>query len=61
MSIIRIEDVAFVRFRAPDLDAMADFLADFGLRAAERAADRLVARGAGTSPVLHITERGEAG
>lgn len=61
MSTIRIEDVAFVRFRAPDLDAMADFLADFGLRAAERTADRLVARGAGPSPALHITERGEAG
>lgn len=61
MSIIRIEDVAFVRFRAPDLDAMADFLADFGLRVVERSEDRLVARGAGGSPVLHITERGEAG
>ncbi len=61
MSIIRIEDVAFVRFRAPDLDAMADFLADFGLRVVERSEDRLVARGAGASPVLHITERGEAG
>ncbi len=61
MSIIKIEDVAFVRFRAPDLDAMASFLADFGLKIVEQADDRLVARGAGPAPALHITERGEAG
>ena len=61
MSIIKIEDVAFVRFRAPDLDAMASFLADFGLKIVERTDDRLVARGAGAAPALHITERGEAG
>ncbi len=61
MSIIRVEDVAFVRFRAPDLGAMRDFLEDFGLVIVEAGDDRLVARGAGPSPVAHITERGEAG
>lgn len=61
MSIIKVEDVAFVRFRAPDLDAMAGFLADFGLQVVERTGDRLVARGAGAAPAAHITERGEAG
>lgn len=61
MSIIRIEDIAHVRFRAPDLGAMRSFLEDFGLVIAEASEARLVARGAGTSPVCHITEAGEAG
>lgn len=61
MSIIRIEDLAFVRFRAPDLLAMRAFLEDFGLRIVENDDQRLVARGTGPSPVLHITELGEPG
>jgi catechol 2,3-dioxygenase-like lactoylglutathione lyase family enzyme len=61
MSVIRIDDVAFVRFRAPDLAQMRAFLEDFGLAVVDQTADRLVARGAGTSPVAHMTERGEAG
>jgi catechol 2,3-dioxygenase-like lactoylglutathione lyase family enzyme len=59
MSVVRIEDVAFVRFRAPDLVQMRAFLEDFGLTVVEGTAVRLVARGAGRSPVSHITERGE--
>ena len=31
MHTIKIEDVAFVRFRAPDLRVMRCFLEDFGL------------------------------
>jgi hypothetical protein len=31
MSVIRIEDIAHVRFAAPDLGAMRGFLEDFGL------------------------------
>ena len=58
MSIIRIEDIAFVRFRAPDLDGMRAFLDDFGLVTAEASGARLMSRGAGPSPVLHIAERG---
>jgi catechol 2,3-dioxygenase-like lactoylglutathione lyase family enzyme len=61
MSILKIEDVAYVRFRAPDLDEMRAFLEDFGLVVAEATATRLVARGAGPSPVVHVTELGEAG
>jgi catechol 2,3-dioxygenase-like lactoylglutathione lyase family enzyme len=61
MSLIRVEDVAFVRFRAPDLAAMRAFLLDFGLCPVEQTEDRLVARGAGPAPVVHITERGEPG
>ena len=61
MGTIKIEDVAFVRFRAPNLVQMRDFLSDFGLAAVEDTKDRLIARGSGPSPVLHITDRGEPG
>ena len=61
MSIIKIEDVAFVRFRAPDLGEMGRFLDDFGLTAVETSQGRLVARGASTAPALHVTELGEPG
>lgn len=61
MSIVKIEDVAHVRFRAPDLAQMRAFLEDFGLAVAEATQTRLVARGAGSSPVAHVTELGEAG
>ena len=61
MSTIKIEDVAFVRFRAPDLGEMRAFLGDFGLVVVEETKDRLAARGSGASPVVHITERGEPG
>lgn len=59
--MIKIEDVAFVRFRAPDLAQMQTFLEEFGLVPARVEAGRLFMRGAGTSPVLHITEKGEPG
>ena len=61
MSIIKVEDVAHVRFRAPDLVAMRAFLEDFGLTGVESTGQRLVMRGAGGAPALHITEQGEPG
>lgn len=61
MSLVKLEDVAFVRFGAPDLSAMRSFLEDFGLTAAEATERRLVMRGAGAAPVLHVTELGEPG
>ncbi|HVN01915.1 MAG TPA: VOC family protein [Caulobacteraceae bacterium] len=61
MSILKVEDVAFVRFRAPDLGGMRRFLDDFGLTSTEATDRRLVMRGAGPAPVLHVTELGEAG
>jgi catechol 2,3-dioxygenase-like lactoylglutathione lyase family enzyme len=59
MSTIKIEDIAFVRFRAPDLVAMRSFLEDFGFVIAPHEPDRLVARGFGSAPALHVTEPGE--
>lgn len=61
MGMINIEDVAFVRFRAPDLGEMRGFLEDFGLTIVEANDRRLVARGAGSAPVAHVTEIGEPG
>lgn len=60
LSTIKIEDIAFVRFRAPDLAQMRGFLEDFGLSVTEHGG-RLFARGSGESPFLHVTELGEPG
>ena len=60
MSLMKIEDIAHVRFAAPDLDEMERFVVAFGLTPFRKSEDLLFARGAGTSPVLHVTQRGEA-
>ena len=58
--MIKIEDVSHVRFAAPDLEEMSRFLIAFGLTPSLGADQVLYARGAGPSPVLHMTEKGEA-
>src|SRR5215471_888789 len=58
---IKVQDVAFVRFRAPDLDAMEEFLGEFGMVRAERTDDALYMRGLDPDPFLHVTHLGEAG
>jgi catechol 2,3-dioxygenase-like lactoylglutathione lyase family enzyme len=60
MSTIRIEDIAYVRFQAPDLAQMRAFLEDFGLAVVEATEARVVARGAAPQPVAHVTELGAA-
>lgn len=59
--MIKVSDVAFVRFGAPDLDAMERFTRDFGLVTSERSDDVLYTRGTDPEPFVHVTERGEAG
>ncbi|MGH0035060.1 MAG: VOC family protein [Myxococcota bacterium] len=59
--MIKVEDIAYVRFGAPDLDEMERFLTDFGLVVAGRGDDVLYARGTDPEPYVHVTERGEAG
>ncbi|MDQ1403438.1 MAG: hypothetical protein QOG03_1754 [Actinomycetota bacterium] len=56
---IKVNDVAFVRFRAPDLDAMHSFLVDFGMTCADRTADTLYMRGADAEGFVHVTHRGD--
>jgi catechol 2,3-dioxygenase-like lactoylglutathione lyase family enzyme len=61
MSIVKAWDVAYVRFRAPDLTVMRDFLTDFGLVDGRVDADSLHMRGHGDAPFIHATERGAPG
>lgn len=59
MAVIKIEDIAHVRFAAPDLSAMRSFLEDFGLACFEENG-RLYGRGRDGRPFVHVTEPGKA-
>ncbi len=61
MSITKAEDVAYVRFSAPDLDVMRSFLGDFGLVEVAGPDSEIFFRGAGSAPFLHATRLGEPG
>lgn len=60
MSAVRIEDIAYVRFSAPDLDEMERFAIAFGLTPTVRTGARLICRTAGPEPVAHVTDLGDA-
>ena len=57
--MIKVTDVAYARFRAPDLDKMESFLMDFGLERSERTETALYMRGCGPDHHVHITELGD--
>jgi catechol 2,3-dioxygenase-like lactoylglutathione lyase family enzyme len=59
--MIKVSDIAYVRFGAPDLDAMEKFLGDFGLVVTAREDERLFARGSDPEPYAHVTELGAPG
>lgn len=59
MSVIRIEDIAHVRYAAPDLQAMRQFLEDFGMEVFDQDG-RLYGKGSDGRPFVHVTEPGEA-
>jgi catechol 2,3-dioxygenase-like lactoylglutathione lyase family enzyme len=59
--VIKVRDIAFVRFGAPDLDAMERFAHDFGLVTSERSEEILYSRGTDPEPYVHVVERGEPG
>ncbi|MCC6926810.1 VOC family protein [Novosphingobium sp.] len=59
MSTIRVEDIAHVRYAAPDLGTMRAFLEDFGMHCFE-AGGRLYAKGSDGRAFIHVTEPGEA-
>lgn len=59
MSIIKVEDIAHVRFAAPNLLVMRSFLEDFGLSVFEQGG-RLYGAGSDGRPFIHVTEPGEA-
>ena len=59
MALIKVRDLAWARMRAPDLDAMEEFLTHFGLTRAARTPTALFMRG--TDPVhhIHVTEKAD--
>ena len=59
MPVIKIQDIAHVRFAAPDLGVMRSFLNDFGMTCFEQDG-RLYGRGSDGRPFVHVTEPGEA-
>jgi catechol 2,3-dioxygenase-like lactoylglutathione lyase family enzyme len=61
MALIKVKDLAYGRLRAPDLDAMEEFLTHFGMIRAARTPSALYMRGTDPSHHLHITEKGDPG
>jgi catechol 2,3-dioxygenase-like lactoylglutathione lyase family enzyme len=57
--LVKIRDVAYPIFAAPDLKKMQSFLEDFGMAHAHSDSDTLFMRGLGEVPVVHKTVRGE--
>jgi catechol 2,3-dioxygenase-like lactoylglutathione lyase family enzyme len=59
MALIKVKDLAYGRLRAPDLDAMEEFLTHFGMRRAARTPSALYMRGTDPAHHLHVTEKGD--
>jgi hypothetical protein len=59
--MITIEDIAYLRVAVDDLQEQEQFLLDFGMQRAGRTDRALYMRGAGTQPVIHISELRSAG
>ena len=59
MAWIKATDIAYGRFRAPDLDVMEEFLTNFGLVRSDRTPSALYMRGTDPPHHVHITEKGE--
>lgn len=55
---IKVNDIAFVRFQAPDLDVMQAFLEEFGMHCAQRTGDTLYMRGSDDEGFVHVTHLG---
>ena len=56
---VRVADIAFVRFEAPDLDVMESFLTDFGLQRSARDDQTLYMRGTDDEGFIHVTHLGD--
>ena len=57
--MIKVTDVAYARFKAPDLDLMETFLVDFGLTRRHRDDETLYMRGTGPDHHIHVTHLAE--
>ena len=58
--ITKAHDVAYVRFCAPDLDLIEQFVRDFGLVVVHRDENILISRGLMAAPFVHVVHRGPA-
>ena len=56
---VRVADIAFVRFEAPDLDVMESFLTEFGLQRSARDDRTLYMRGTDDEGFVHVTHLGD--
>src|SRR5258705_12106073 len=59
MPTIKVRDLAYVRLRAPDLDAQEEFLTRFGLTRAARTPKALYMRGTDPMHHIHVTEQAD--
>ena len=59
--MVKVSDIEFVRFSAPDLEQMERFLTDFGCIPVESEDGALYVRGSAEAPWIHQTVVGEAG
>lgn len=59
--ILKVDDIAFPRFSAPDLDVMEAFLGEFGMVRSARTATALYMRGTDPAHHVHVTHLGEPG
>lgn len=55
-----IDDIEYVIFRHPDLEALRCFMVDYGLLDAERRGETLYLRSYGDAPFSYVTTRGDA-
>ena len=55
----KVKDIAFVRFRAPDLDVMEAFLTEFGMQRSGRDDSTLYMRGSNDEGFVHVTHLGD--
>ena len=54
--IVRVVDLAFVRYRTDNLDAMERFLVAFGMQPVQRSTERLFMRGTASGHYIYMTE-----
>src|SRR3984885_11069069 len=59
MSWAKVTDIAYGRFKSPDLDVAEEFLTRFGLIRSERTDKALYMRGTDPNHHLHVTEKGD--
>ena len=56
---IKVTDIAFVRFMAPDLDVMEQYFTDFGMHRSDRTDSALYMRGTDDEGFVHVTHKGD--